>query len=149
MLNFLTVLNFFLFIFHYAFHLFFSGSFATIPSSGHAIVDFNKPYIKVEKGDMLAFHKSNTSAQVYLQQDSNLGMFQTGPIPIGSTEILTSSITNTHMFKPKIRLFYSDFFGYQLNLTEPSPGSLEIAYEFDGIRNQTIILVQVIKLDIC
>lgn len=93
---------------------------------------------------MFAFHQTTTSARVYLQTDTSPGMFESGIIPEGATNILTNTITSAHLFKPKIRLHYSDFLGYELNMTEPSPGSLKIAYEYDGVKNQKTILVQVI-----
>ena len=93
---------------------------------------------------MFAFHQTLTSAQLYQQADSNPAIFELGLISAGTTNINTDDLTNTHMFKPKLRLQYSDFLGYELNMTEPSPGSLEIAYEYDGVKNQKIVPVQVI-----
>lgn len=95
---------------------------------------------------MFAFHQTATSAQINLQPDTNHGMFELGLVSEGTTSIPINWV-GTHLFKPKIRLHYSDFFGYKLNMTESSPGSLDITYEYNGVKKQKIVPVQVKKFN--
>ena len=80
---------------------------------------------------------------MYMESTTEDSVFQTASITNAVTDIQSSDIITTYKFKPKLRVLYSDFLGYEMTFTEIDPGSLSVDYEYNGVKGQKIIPVQV------
>ncbi|XP_066910530.1 polycystin family receptor for egg jelly-like isoform X2 [Clytia hemisphaerica] len=104
-----------------------------ISSPGHNTIDISYPSIAIKKGDLVGYHQTTTSAQFNTESTpSQYNIFQATGNPEENTRFYSSDITTKHYMKPKLRFYYSDFFGFEYRRRFTVAGSYKITSQYEN-----------------